>query len=428
LKEKNSRNSKNIANPHFWVILLLLIVAVLLHYPQQLLGISNPSLFSFLGLTRHAIERVFLLLPVCYAGFIFGLNWGLLTLLLAAVIMIPRIFLISEYFPDALLETVMILLVGLLVNIWIDNSKKERLRRQIILSELDFTQQQLRNSSTDLAVSESKYRDLFENAHDAIWEQNLEGNITNVNQAFETLSGSGRDELLNMNVKSFMDEHSLTLAAQIKRSLYSREQIEQPYEQRLSRKDGTVAILQMATSLVRENGIPAGYLHIAREVTRKEQLNALLNIMEEGIAVIGKDRKIQFMNPSLVKEFGDSAGQYCYKVFHGKDDVCDNCRFASAIHGMTEKREWAAQDGNIFEIVYTPFTNIDQTPGTLATFVDVTKRKKIERELVRLNDLKSEWLDQKTEQLKEISRELAKLEDEKKQFVRFLGIVAHDLK
>ena len=206
------------------------------------------------------------------------------------------------------------------------------------------------------------------------------------------------------------------------------QQIEQPYEQRLKRKDGTVAILQMATSLVRENGTPTGYLHIAREVTRKEQLNALLSIMEEGIAVIGKDRKIQFMNPSLIKEFGNSTGQYCYRVFHGKDGVCDNCRFDLAIHGMTEKREWTAQDGNIFEIIYTPFTNFDQTPGILATFVDVTKRKKIERELVRLNDLKSEWLDQKTEQLREISREVAKLEDEKKQFVRFLGIVAHDLK
>ena len=112
MKEKNSRNSKIIANPHFWVILFLLAIAVVLHYPQQILGISTPSLFSFLGLTRHAIERVFLLLPVCYTGFIFGLNWGFVTLLIAAVIMIPRIFLVSEYFPDALVESIAVLLVG----------------------------------------------------------------------------------------------------------------------------------------------------------------------------------------------------------------------------------------------------------------------------------------------------------------------------
>jgi signal transduction histidine kinase len=225
-----------------------------------------------------------------------------------------------------------------------------------------------------------------------------------------------------------MDEESLNLAVKIRRSLYSGETIEQPYEQRLTRKDGTVAVLQMATSLIRENGKPTGYLHIARDVTRRDQLTGVLNIMEEGIAVIGHDRRIQFMNQSLSKEFGDKKGEYCYRVFHGKDQPCDNCRFYSIMHGETETREWGAADGNVFEIVYTPFTNIDQTPGILATFINVTRRKKIERELVRLNDLKSELLDQKTAQLTEISLEVAKLEDEKKQFVRFLGVVAHDLK
>ena len=41
--------------------------------------------------------------------------------------------------------------------------------------------------------------------------------------------------------------------------------------------------------------------------------------------------------------------------------------------------------------------------------------------------MKSELLTQKAEQLEKISREVARLEEEKVRFVRFLGVVAHDL-
>ena len=349
-------------------------------------------------------------------------------LAVASAIMIPRVFLLSEYFPDALLETIGVIVVGFLINLWINSYKKERERRQQMLLDLDTAHKQLQSRTANLEVSERKYRELFEYAHDAIWEQDLEGNITNANYAFEALSGYSREEFIGKSVKSFMDEESLNLAGRIKRNLFSGEPIEQPYEQRMIKRDGTVAVLQMATSLMREDGKPTGYLHIARDVTRRDQLNAVLNIMEEGIAMIGQDRKITFMNPSLIREFGDKKGEYCYKVFHGLDRSCEICRFTTAIKGTTDKREWTTTDGNTFDIVYTPFTNVDQTPGILATFINVTKRKQFELELVRLNDMKSELLTQKTEQLQEISREVAKLEEEKIRFVRFLGVVAHDLK
>jgi PAS domain S-box-containing protein len=423
-----SGNLKFISSPHFWIVLFLLAVCVVLHYPQQILGITSPSLFSFIGLSRHAIERIILLIPVCYTGFVFGMRAGFVCLAAASAIMFPRVFLLSEYFPDALLETILIIVVGALINFWINGFKKEREQRQQILLELNSANIQLQNRTANLEVSERKYRELFEYAHDAIWEQDLEGNITNANYAFEAISGYNREEFIGKSVKVFMDEESVSLAGRIKRSLFAGEAIEQPYEQRMIKKDGTVAILQMATSLEREEGRPAGYLHIARDVTRRDQLSALLNIMEEGIAMIGQDRKILFMNPSLTHEFGDWKGEYCYKVFQGLDQPCEVCRFNTAILGTTQKREWTAGNGNVYEIVYTPFTNIDQTPGILSTFINITRRKKIERELVRLNDLKSELLDQKTAQLKEISQEVAKLEAEKIRFVRFLGVVAHDLK
>jgi PAS domain S-box-containing protein len=436
-----SRYLSFIANPHFWVVVALLAIGMVLHYPQQLLGISSPSVFSALGLTRHALERIFMLLPISYAGFIFSTRAGLISLVAATAIMLPRIFLISQYFPDALLETIGVIIIGGLINLWGNGYRKEKTRRQRMLSELETAHRQLqyhtatieenekrlaafnkisstisqvlelsqilnsavnnvadvmqadatwiylmnqentelvlaahhgiyeeparikigdglngrvvesgqplfvgdlsqdpRFSRTDhqqmhsvlivplsskgkvsgtlgvssrnyrsfhqgeielliaishqisvamenarlyqrqrevaeeLRVSEQRYRELFESAHDAIWVHDLDGNITAANRATETLGGYSIKELVGMNVRIFLAEESLNLGGQIKRKLFQGETVEQPYEQRLIRRDSSVAVLQLTTNLIRENGKSTGFLHIARDVTREKEM------------------------------------------------------------------------------------------------------------------------------------------------------------
>ena len=169
------------------------------------------------------------------------------------------------------------------------------------------------------------------------------------------------------------------------------------------------------------------YLEVTLQGER-DQLNAILSTIEEGVAIIGSNRRISFMNPNLIKEFGDGTGALCYEHLYQLDEPCEICKLASVMSGSVERWEWTFGDGRTFDIVYTPFTDADQAPCALATFINITKRKQIELELVRLNGLKSELLTQKTQQLEEIAREVAKLEEEKRNFVRFLGVVAHDLK
>jgi len=107
-----------IRNYHSWLVVVMFAIGLVLHYPQQILSTDLPSLFSFLGLTRHVAERVFLLLPVTYVGLIFGIKAGLYSLALALVIMLPRAFLISLSKPDALFETAMVIVIGGIVNLW----------------------------------------------------------------------------------------------------------------------------------------------------------------------------------------------------------------------------------------------------------------------------------------------------------------------
>lgn len=141
-----SRRLKSVSNPHLWVVVVMFAVLIVLHYPQQLLSLSSPSIFSFLGLNRHAIERILFLLPVCYAGYFLGIRAGLVSLAAGAVIMLPRVFLISEYFPDALLETFAVIIMGALINLWFYTSRKEETRRQQLLSKLEAADEQLESA------------------------------------------------------------------------------------------------------------------------------------------------------------------------------------------------------------------------------------------------------------------------------------------
>jgi len=445
-----SGHLKIISSLHFWAVVIIFVIVTVLHYPQQLLSTSSPSLFSFLGLSRHAMERILLLVPVSYAAFVFGTKAGLISLAVAAVIMLPRVFLFSEYLPDALLETIAVILIGGLINMWFDSSRKERERHQEMLqtlSKLNAADQQLESAyqatrrsekrlyalneisavvsqsleledilsavvdkvkqamgldivliflldedkqglklithrevseefvaglkglkvgegfngrvaqtgeplliedasedprltreivkregmraevivplkakgkvvgtltgamresrqfvseevellttigsqigigiensqlyqrehlATQQALaSERRYREIFEDAHDAIWIHDSHGNIIAANKATEELVGYSSKELLGMNVRDFMAEEGLSLARQIRRKLFLGETVEQPYEQRLIRRDGTEAILKLTSNLMREGDKLKGFQNIARDVTREKEI------------------------------------------------------------------------------------------------------------------------------------------------------------
>ena len=109
---------KVMRNYHFWVVVAMFAIGVILHYPQQLSFWDSATVSSLLGLTRHAVERVFLLVPITYASFIFGIRGGVASLLVACFIMLPRAIFISPTPADALFESIGIIVVGGVVNLW----------------------------------------------------------------------------------------------------------------------------------------------------------------------------------------------------------------------------------------------------------------------------------------------------------------------
>jgi len=113
---------------------------------------------------------------------------------------------------------------------------------------------------------------LFEGAYDAIWSHDLEGNIQTANSAAAELSGYPVEELLRMNVKSFMGEESLALAREVGRRLVQHVHVELPYELRMIKKNGSEAICMVSTNLISGEGEARGFHNIARDVTQEKRM------------------------------------------------------------------------------------------------------------------------------------------------------------
>jgi two-component system sensor histidine kinase DegS len=128
-----------------------------------------------------------------------------------------------------------------------------------------------------LHESEKSFRALFEGAYDAIWVHDMDGIIQTANNAAAELSGYPLQELMGMDIRSFLnDETSLKIARAVSAKLLQNERIDAPYEQKITRKDGSIITIMVTTNLVTTDGEPKGFQHTARDVTHEK-------LMEENL-------------------------------------------------------------------------------------------------------------------------------------------------
>src|SRR5262249_20582659 len=78
---------------------------------------------------------------------------------------------------------------------------------------LDITERQ--KALEALEESETRYREIFENANDLIYTHDLQGNYISINQAAERVFGYTREDVLKMNMKQVVAPEHLQLARQM---------------------------------------------------------------------------------------------------------------------------------------------------------------------------------------------------------------------
>lgn len=181
-----------------------------------------------------------------------------------------------------------------------------------------------REVTEQLRVSEERYRELFENANDAIWVHDLEGNIIAANKASEKLTGYKVEELLQakkLNVSTFLSDEGLVMAKDIRRRLLKNEPVVQPYEQRIFRKDGTEATLMITTNLVTETGSPVAFQHIARDVTEEKRMRENLQFYLRQI-----NRAQEEERKRIARELHDDTIQYMVVLARQLDELASSSK------------------------------------------------------------------------------------------------------
>lgn len=125
---------------------------------------------------------------------------------------------------------------------------------------------------TKFELTQTNYRYLFNNASDAMWVHDMDGEILIANKACEKLSGYNIRELVGLNVTRFLPLECLDKAREIKHKLLKGPNPEHFYELSLLKKDGSTRMVRMATSLVIIDNEPRGFQNIASDVTEENQM------------------------------------------------------------------------------------------------------------------------------------------------------------
>ena len=130
-----------------------------------------------------------------------------------------------------------------------------------------------KRAEQDLKLSEERYRELIENAHDIIYTHDLEGNYTSVNKAGEQIMGYTREESLKMNLTQTIAPEFVERARQMIRRKLDGENVT-AYDLEVLAKNGRKIAVEVNTRIIHKNGVPVGVQGIARDVTERKQLEA----------------------------------------------------------------------------------------------------------------------------------------------------------
>lgn len=159
-------------------------------------------------------------------------------------------------------------------------------------------------------------------------------------------------------------------------------------------------IMGSLTGMIRNESERRSHLE-ALVRSERDKLLGILERMEDGVFIVGPDYRIRFINPSMVRKFGEGIGSHCYEHLHNFDDPCDQiCKLPNVIAGAIVRWEYTFPDGRTYEVVASPFVDSDGAVCQLATFRNVTQRKQVEQELIELNRLKSELLSNVSHELR----------------------------
>jgi len=267
---------------------------------------------------------------------------------------------------------------------------------------LDVTERKEINDA--LKVSESQYRQLFENANDIIYVHDLQGNYISVNRAAQELFGYTLEEALTLNMKDIAAPDHLGLVKDKLSKKITGTAGQTVYEIDCITKSGERISLEVNSSVIMKDGSPIAVQGIARDITERRQaetsLRNALSLFEstfestaDGIVVLSLDRKeivtcnkkfIEMWNVDndiIVSKDGKKLVELVAAQLKNGDDFVQKLDeiYFDPLATVTEILE--LKDGRIIERYSQPQLLEGNPIGRVACFRDITERNNAETKL-----------------------------------------------
>lgn len=174
----------------------------------------------------------------------------------------------------------------------VDNQQSERTfseNDQYLLSALaDYAAIAIENARLYQQVkqSESRYRDLFDNANDLIFTLDRQFNIRSINKVGPTITGYACDHLIGRPLRDIIFDDAW---APVERFLNNvlQQQTVPPFELQLRRHDDEAVVLEVSARLMRDGERSEAIHCIARDLTERRRLEEQL-IKAEKLSAIGQ--------------------------------------------------------------------------------------------------------------------------------------------
>ncbi len=261
--------------------------------------------------------------------------------------------------------------------------------------------------------SEQRYRSIFENSAVAIMMTNENEEIISWNRYTEKLLEMSKNDLLKKPVKELYPENEWL---KIRNENVREKGMQHHLETKMFKKNGETVDVDISVSVLKEdNGNITGSIGVIRDITDRKKAVEELKIKDKAvrssinaIAITDMNGCITFVNDSFLKmwEYENDEkiiGQPIVKFWKSKG------KFVEVMDSLINKGGWVGElqaerkNDTVFYAQLSATTVIDDHKEPLcmmASFVDVTERKKAEQKIKESERAKAEFMNIAAHELK----------------------------